>query len=81
LLHRLGTRLSDMPDALYSPKCLVEEFSEVRQEFIGNSSPLASVVALCNMAGLITPPLVKGSAYEAFRVLNGGGPDDGGGAC
>jgi hypothetical protein len=37
----------------YSPKCVEGEFSEVGQEFIGNSSPLASVVALINWAGLI----------------------------
>jgi hypothetical protein len=49
----------------YSPNFAFIQFSEVGQEFIGNSSPLASVVGLINVAGLITPPLVKGGAYEA----------------
>jgi hypothetical protein len=31
---------------LYSPECVEKEFSEVGQEFIGNSSLLASVGAL-----------------------------------
>lgn len=30
----------------YSPECVEDEFCELRQEFIRNSSPLASVVAL-----------------------------------
>ena len=37
-----------------------EEFSEVSQEFIGNSSPLASVVALINLAGLTSLALRGG---------------------
>jgi hypothetical protein len=44
-------------------------FSEVGQEFIGNSSPVASVGALINVAGLITPPLVKGGACEAHHTV------------
>jgi hypothetical protein len=32
----------------YSPKCVEWAFSEVGPEFIGNSSPLASVGALIN---------------------------------
>ena len=33
-------------------------------KFIGNSSPLATVVALYNSVGLITPPFVKGERDE-----------------
>jgi hypothetical protein len=42
------------------------EFSEVRQEFIGNSSALASVGALINLRrDSSVPPLSEGgSAYE-----------------
>jgi hypothetical protein len=35
----------------YSPKYVEEVFSEVGPEFIGYSSPLASVVALANWRG------------------------------
>ena len=35
----------------YSPKCREEAFSEVRPGFIGNSSPLSSMVALANWRG------------------------------
>ena len=39
---------------------------------------LATVVALYNTAGLITPPLVKGDAYEAHPgVVECGGPNGG----
>jgi hypothetical protein len=35
------------------------EFSEVRHEFILNTSPLASVAALCNKARLTSPVITK----------------------
>ena len=40
---------------------------------------LASVDALIDVAGLITPPLVKGGAYEAHppSVVDGGDPGGG----
>jgi hypothetical protein len=37
---------------LYSPKCPEAEFPEGSQEFIGNSSPVASVGALHNTAAV-----------------------------
>ena len=40
---------------LYSLEC-VEEFSEVGQEFMGNSSPLASVAESAELGGVISPP-------------------------
>src|SRR5215203_4236769 len=48
-------------------------FSEVGQEFIGNSSPLASVAVSADLGGVITPPLGKGGANEAHPgVVDGG---------
>jgi hypothetical protein len=40
-----------------------KEFSEVRGEFFRNSSPIASVVALYNSAGLITPSSLEEVAF------------------
>jgi hypothetical protein len=42
----------------YSLEC-VEEFSEVGQEFMGNSSPLASVAESAELGGVICPPSSK----------------------
>jgi hypothetical protein len=36
----------------HSPKFALTAFSEVVQEFIGNSSPMASMRPLCNVARL-----------------------------
>src|SRR5215203_5965586 len=44
----------------YSPECVEGEFSEVRHEFILNTSPLASVAALCNKGRLTSTVITKG---------------------
>ena len=45
-------------DSAYSPEYVEEEFCELRQGFIGNSSLLASVVAWLNGVGLSNPDLL-----------------------
>jgi hypothetical protein len=44
-------------------------FSEVWQEFIGDSSPVASVVALINAVGLVSPALSKGGCASCATIL------------
>jgi hypothetical protein len=41
----------------HSPKFALKEFSEVGQEFIGNSSPLASVAVSADLGGADHPAL------------------------
>jgi hypothetical protein len=46
----------------YSPECVEYEFSEVREPFIADSSPVASVSAQCNTAAgskVLSPPYAR----------------------
>src|SRR5918995_4005967 len=60
----------------HSPECVEGVFSEFGHEFIGHSSPVASVVALYNSwRGRRVPPFIREVAHEEARpsVVDGGG--------
>src|SRR5215204_4247162 len=52
-----GLKCASGPSRPYSPECVEGKFSEVCQEFMGNSSPLASVAESAELGGADQPAL------------------------